>query len=229
MKVRIRFKKLGMIKFISHLDMIRMFSRSFNRAGIPIKWSQGYNPTPLLSIAVPLSVGVESEDEFMDLELEDDYDLSNFKSDLREHLPEGIELVEVMSEFNPTSIFQRLESTDYKLIFPREAEVTAEEMERGVEELLNSQEISIPRRRKKRGKKILIDEDIRPLINHVEIESGNGELTLRANLSSGADANLRPDRFLMGLQKVSSLDFDIDLVQIRKLKNYDGEGHEIHD
>lgn len=229
MKVRVRFKKLGMIKFISHLDMIRMFSRAFKRAGIPVKWSQGFNPNPLLSIAVPLSVGLESEDEVMDLELEDDYDLTRLKPDLQKHLPQGIEIIQVTNDFNPVSIFRRIESTDYQMIYPKETQVSYEAMKIGVEKLLNASEVMIPRKRKKKGRKILIDEDIRPLINSVKIEDGNQGLTLFVNLSSNAEANLRPDRFLMGLKKASNIDFDGDLVQIRKLKNYDAEGLTIDD
>ncbi len=229
MKVRIRFKKLGMIKFISHLDMVRMFGRAFKRAGVPVKWSQGFNPTPLLSIAVPLSVGLESEDEFMDIDLEDGYDLSRLKTDLQEHLPEGIEITQVMTDFNPTSIFQRVETTDYQMIFPQEAKVTLDAMTEAVRRLLDSTEVIVPRKRKKKGKKIVIDEDIRPLINKVDIKEGEQGLTLFVNLSSNAESNLRPDRFLMGLQNVSDLEFDRDLVQIRKLKNFDAKGLSIDD
>src|SRR5699024_2105460 len=118
---------------------------------------------------------------------------------------------------------------DYQMIYPKETQVSYEAMKIGVEKLLNASEVMIPRKRKKKGRKILIDEDIRPLINSVKIEDGNQGLTLFVNLSSNAEANLRPDRFLMGLKKASNIDFDGDLVQIRKLKNYDAEGLTIDD
>ena len=58
MQLRMAFKKTGMIKFISHLDTIRLFNRAIQRAGVPILWSEGFNPHQKLSIAQPLSLSL---------------------------------------------------------------------------------------------------------------------------------------------------------------------------
>ena len=67
---RLLFEKTGNAIYMSHLDLMRLFQRAFKRAGLNLKHSQGYNPRPLVSIALPLSVGVESDCEILDFELE---------------------------------------------------------------------------------------------------------------------------------------------------------------
>jgi radical SAM-linked protein len=67
---RILFTKTGDAVWISHLDLMRLFQRAFKRAGLPLTHTQGYNPRPSVSIALPLSVGVESVCELLDFDLE---------------------------------------------------------------------------------------------------------------------------------------------------------------
>ena len=68
--LRALFEKTGNAIWISHLDLMRVFQRAFKRAGLPLTHTQGYNPRPSVSIALPLSVGVESHCELLDFELE---------------------------------------------------------------------------------------------------------------------------------------------------------------
>lgn len=88
---RLLFEKTGGAVWISHLDLMRLMQRAFKRAGLPLKHSQGYNPRPLVSIAMPLSVGVESVCELLDFELED-CALSNpeIKDRLNKALVDGV-------------------------------------------------------------------------------------------------------------------------------------------
>ena len=68
--LRALFEKTGNAAYISHLDLMRLFQRAFKRAGLPLTHTQGYNPRPSVSIAMPLSVGVESVCELLDFDLE---------------------------------------------------------------------------------------------------------------------------------------------------------------
>lgn len=70
---RLLFEKKGNAIWISHLDLMRLFQRAFKRAGLPLKHTQGYNPKPSVSIALPLSVGIESGCELLDFELDNDF------------------------------------------------------------------------------------------------------------------------------------------------------------
>lgn len=93
---RLIFEKTGRSVWISHLDLMRLFQRAFKRAGLPLTHTQGYNPRPSVSIALPLSVGIQSKCELLDFEL-DGVDLSceEIRSRLNRCLVEGIQVVDV--------------------------------------------------------------------------------------------------------------------------------------
>ena len=74
-KLRLRFKKTGRAIYISHLDLMSTIQRAFSRAELPLKYSEGFNPRPQISIALPLSVGTGSLCEILDFKLKDDTDL----------------------------------------------------------------------------------------------------------------------------------------------------------
>ena len=70
MKIRIKFRKWGVMKFIGHLDMMRYFQKAVRRANIDIKYSEGYSPHQIMSFAAPLGVGITSDGEYFDIEVE---------------------------------------------------------------------------------------------------------------------------------------------------------------
>ena len=98
---RIRFAKYGVVKFIGHLDVMRYFQKAVRRSGLPIKYSQGFNPHQLMVFAQPLGVGVTSDGEYMDIETEDvDFDGNPLDTErvsaiLGSALTEGFEIVEI--------------------------------------------------------------------------------------------------------------------------------------
>ena len=94
---RILFEKKGNAVWISHLDLMRLFQRAFKRAGLPLTHTQGFNPRPSVSIALPLSVGVESSCELLDFELngDDEIPCEDIRQRLNENLIEGIKVLAV--------------------------------------------------------------------------------------------------------------------------------------
>ena len=93
---RLLFEKTGSAVWISHLDLMRLFQRAFKRAGFPLKHTQGYNPRPSVSIALPLSVGVESVCELLDFELEGDLpSMDAIRDGLNAALVDGVKVVSV--------------------------------------------------------------------------------------------------------------------------------------
>ena len=93
-KLRLRFSKKGRAVYISHLDLMRTMQRAFLRAAYPLKYSEGFNPHPVISILLPLSVGAGSECELMDFQLTEDRDLSKLPEILTKAMPEGIVALE---------------------------------------------------------------------------------------------------------------------------------------
>ena len=84
------YAKYGDAKYVSHLDLIRLFSRVFKRAGVPLTYSEGFNPHPYISIALPLSLGYTGECEFLDMIILDDMPCEEIISRMNATLPEGI-------------------------------------------------------------------------------------------------------------------------------------------
>ncbi len=94
-RLRIRFSRGQQIKFISHLDIIRLWERALRRARIPLAYSEGFNPHPRISLAVPLAVGVTSEAELMDVFVAKLVSPHWFTATASQQLPPGIEILGV--------------------------------------------------------------------------------------------------------------------------------------
>ena len=94
-RLRIRFSRGDELKYISHLDLMRLWERAFRRAGLAIAYSEGFNPRPRISLAAPLAIGVTSEGELMDVFLSRRASLLSFAKRARDELPGGMDILEV--------------------------------------------------------------------------------------------------------------------------------------
>lgn len=99
-KVSFIFTKKGLMKYISHLDLMRLFMRALRRADFPIKMTEGFSPHPKFSIKKALKLGIESENEEASIILKEEIGLQDFKNRLQGQLPEGIEIKNVEGNFN---------------------------------------------------------------------------------------------------------------------------------
>jgi radical SAM-linked protein len=94
-RLRIRFKRGEEIKFISHLDLIRVWQRAFRRAGVMLAYSEGFNPHPRLSLAAPLALGITGEAELMDVYTVQPLSNHAFAAMVNPQLPAGLEIAQV--------------------------------------------------------------------------------------------------------------------------------------
>ena len=92
---RMMYAKVGPARFISHLDLLRTFGRAARRAGLPLAFTQGFNPHPKITFAAPLAVGIAGEAEFADLELTRKIPAPVVARALTGALPEGLSVLEV--------------------------------------------------------------------------------------------------------------------------------------
>lgn len=92
-KITIRFAKKGMMRFISHLDLMRLFQRASRRGGIPVVITQGFNPHPRMSIQPAIKLGLESNELDLTIKIDGLIDPEEIKKTLEKELPEGIELL----------------------------------------------------------------------------------------------------------------------------------------
>ena len=93
MKIRIRFEKHGVMKFVGHLDMMRYFQKAMRRAGIDIRYSEGFSPHQIMSFAAPIGVGITSNGEYLDIEVNSSRSSEESMRALNDTMVEGIRVV----------------------------------------------------------------------------------------------------------------------------------------
>lgn len=159
---RLLFEKTGNAKWISHLDLMRVFQRAFKRAGFRLTHTQGFNPRPSVSIALPLSVGVESFCELLDFDLtENTASNDDIKNKLNHALISGVRVLEVYDcgcKIKDIAFLQCDLALEYDNGVPYKAENL-------ISELLEKQELIVPRRTKNG----MQDQNIIPMIRSFKV------------------------------------------------------------
>lgn len=158
MRIIASFTKQEPVKFVSHLDMQRLFQRAFRRAGLPLAYSQGFNPHPLLSFATALSVGYTSDCEYFDITLSEPVSPDEFAERVNAVLPSGVRIIDAIDagEFK-ASLTPLMRSAEYSAVFAFESPVTRAALENAISELLSG-EIIVDKKTKGGIKPV----DIRP-------------------------------------------------------------------
>ncbi len=115
-KIRARYSKTGDARFMGHLELIQVMKRTITRAGFPVRYSEGFHPQMKLAMGPPLSLGIESEWEYFDLELISPLEPDFFSQQLNERLPHGVKiLVSERVDRKIPSIYSSITSMDYKI------------------------------------------------------------------------------------------------------------------
>jgi radical SAM-linked protein len=179
-RLRLRFTKAGKVRFTSHRDVARMWERALRRSRLPVAYSQGFAPHPLLSFGLALPTGCESLGEYLDMRLEaagpGEIPVAQLPAVLSELLPDGIDVqaAALIGEAEG-SLQQEVASCDWEL---EVLGVRDEELQERVEKVLAAPMLTVRRERKGRQ----IDDDIRPAIRTLSLTSPNGRL--RAELAT---------------------------------------------
>ena len=194
MKYVIRFQKTGVICYTSHLDIMKVFKRSFKRAGIRLAYSQGFNPHPKMGFAQPLSLGYESFDEYIEFETADAYEPAEILEKMRALMPEGLTLLSIEEARHPKTLAANTVSAEYLIEIPvtdAERGRLSSDMRILWQDYMGQNEILAWKKQKK--KKDLVQVDIRPKIRELVFYMGEGELHIETVLDSGSDSNLSPE------------------------------------
>ena len=118
-RIRVRYAKTGAMIFLSHLELLTLFTRAVKRAGIPVKFSQGFHPHPKFSFATALSVGVESSAEYLDMEIEPGFGADSVRENLNLVLPQGITVTAATSvPAKSPSLSAIMERVRYRITLP---------------------------------------------------------------------------------------------------------------
>lgn len=198
---------------------MRLFQRCFNRSQIPIRYSEGFNPHPKFSIAHPLSLGIESEGEFIEIDLVEKVPIDDFVDKMNQSLPKDIQIVKAKYVDEDKSITKLISNALYEIKFLISKKFQIGDIERLIMDWLHNDEILITRYRKKGKNKILVDENIKPLIGDITVEGFDDHnfFVINALFKVGEKGNLKPMDFLGAMNRDLKLDIDMDLVYIKRL------------
>lgn len=214
LKLRMRFAKTGRAVYISHLDLMHTFQRVFLRADYRLKHSEGFNPHPVISIAVPLSVGHGSVCEIMDFTLvQDEADLTQLKTDLNRNLPEGIEVLEIYEPQTKASAIKWLRVSGR---FEYDDQSAAEIAPR-LTIFYNKPEIPVSRKTK-RGESII---DIVPYVKDLTVGVDGADVRVEAVVSVN-EPTINPDLLVKALLQ-NAPDIAPDFAEFTRLEIYDAE------
>ncbi|WP_026475953.1 TIGR03936 family radical SAM-associated protein [Alkaliphilus transvaalensis] len=230
-KMRSRFTKTGDLVFISHLDLVRVFERAMRRANIPISYSQGFNPHPIMAFATALGIGVSSEAEYIDIQLDEEIDVNEFISRLNAVLPEGLKLLK--SQYvapKAESLMAILKRSIYIVKVDLETPMEEDAVRAQLSDFIKKEEIiEVKEKKKKKGKggfrrdrdKNKVQEtNIRPLIHELIIFSLNGqEMLLKMNLAAGSVGNLKPEIVVKHLKELTEIPLNLESVRISRLES----------
>ncbi|QNM05786.1 DUF2344 domain-containing protein [Qiania dongpingensis] len=220
MKIRIKFSKTGVMKFIGHLDVMRYFQKVNRRAGVDIAYSGGFSPHQIMSFASPLGLGLTSEGEYLDMEVNSTEDSRTMKDRMNREMAEGMEILS----------YRRLPDTAkpaMSIVAAADYMVSSKE---GYEEVLwdgwktsfvsfcSQESILIWKKTKKSEKQV----DIRPMIYEWRVE----ESDIFLQLAAGSAENLKPELFLEAFFQYAGREFCPYAFSIHRLELYADMGED---
>ncbi len=201
-EVRLRFSKEDRLKYISHLDINRAMARAFKRADIPLWYTEGFNPHPYMSFSLPLSLGVESLCESVDIRLTKDISNDEIKSRMNSVLPSGIRVLDVYDDFRDCS---EIAFSDY--VFKLEFKDNERAFER-IKAVLDSDEIPALKKSKQGRKRVLKETNIKPFIDKYSISIRGDVIVLNIRLMAGTDKNLNPSLLFDTIIRLIDTEFE---------------------
>jgi Uncharacterized protein conserved in bacteria len=217
MKLRIAYTKLEEAKYIGHLDLTRVFERAMRRAGIPQAYSEGFNPHPKISFGSALAVGVESEREYVDIELQREMDLSEVLGSLQEQLPTGIRLLEgLVIDPGSKALMAVLNAALYRMRLPMALPIQADRLDEAVKSWLSREHVTYTRYSKKGP----TEKDIRPWVKHLSGGIHGDEVVFELEVKLGNQGSVRPEEVVGSLRELENLPLVIECLQIKRTGIY---------
>ena len=215
---RILFEKKGNAVWISHLDLMRLFQRAFKRAGLPLTHTQGFNPRPSVSIALPLSVGVESNCELLDFELDGDKVANRIvRGKLNDYLVPGLRVIKVydnMQKIKNLALLDTVVTLEYDAGVP-------ENCTERIRELFSREEVLVEKKTKSGD---IQDQNIIPMIKSMEVEQpDNNTVLLKARVCC-QNPTLNPAQLHAAIVRHMP-ELTPDFVKNERIEIYDADGN----
>ena len=220
MKIRIKFRKYGVMKFIGHLDIMRYFQKAMRRADIDICYSTGFSPHMIMSFAAPLGVGITSDGEYFDIEVNSTKSSAEAMKALNDTMVEGVEISGyVLLPDNAKTAMSIVAAADYELSFKDGYDVPAskEAFETAIEAFFtNAKEVIITKQTKKSEKTM----DLKPLVYDFSMREKEGNPVFYLKLSTGSNDNVKPELVVEALFDHMGLNYNPSAIQIHRIDVY---------
>lgn len=178
--LRLKFKRVGPVKYLGHLDMLRYFQKAMQRAEIDIRYSEGFNPHQIMSFAYPLGVSMETEGDYLDIDVNSMESIDEIRNRLNTVMKEGIEIVSaaVVPE-GETAAMASVFAADYKVVLSQRIK------QEDIDAFMKQEKILVV----KEGKKKNTEVDLKEGILKLELLSAD---CLFLCLKSGSSMNVKP-------------------------------------
>lgn len=216
MKVRIKFSKHGVMKFIGHLDVMRYFQKAMRRADIDIAYTTGFSPHQIMSFAAPLGVGLESNGEYFDIEADSVTTSEDMEKRLNAVMVEGIRIlnVRVLPE-TAGNAMASVAAAKYTIRFA-EGKEPPFDLETAVKAFMEKETIPVTKQTKKSETEL----DLKPFIYEMKAKDKTAELFVDAS-SAG---NIKPSLVLEALFKEQGCELPKFALQITREDTYTNTG-----
>jgi radical SAM-linked protein len=218
-RIRFQFAKREEVKFISHLNMLNTFTRAFRRAGIPVAYSQGFNPHPKISFGSVLPVGTTSEVEVADIDLEDYMEPEEFVSRANAQLPQGLEILKAQEvSLKAQPLMAQISLASYVVRVPE----AISDVDSRIGSILGMDHIWIqrqqkrnrrPARRSKRKTKTSSFIDIKPRIRNIKLlKQTDRTMDIEMVLGDSGSGKIRPEEVIRIILDGSIGDVDLEKI-----------------
>ena len=218
MKVRIKFRKYGALRFIGHLDVMRFFQKAMRRAEIPIAFTAGYSPHMIMSFANPLGIGLSSDGEYFDIELSGPISSKEAVRRLNEAMVEGMEVVSFrqIAEEKKMTGMAIVSAADYRTTVKKD--VFPADWPEKLAAFMAQPEIRILKETKRSANEV----DIKPMIYRLEAKAD----AVCMQVAAGSVQNLKPGLVMEAFCHFMGIDFAESDYSHHRLEMYADRGQE---
>lgn len=220
MKIRVRYRRWGAMKFLGHLDLMRYFQRAIRRAEVDICYSEGFSPHQIMSFAAPLGVGITSDGEYFDIEVHSTKSSAETIADFNNTMVDGIQVTGyVQLPDKSKTAMSIVAAADYTLTYkegysiPYSYQEWCDKLE---EVFLSKEEFKIIKKTARSEKEL----DLRKLVYRIEIKEADGKPAFGMMICTGSTDNIKPELVLEHLYNACGLTYEPAAIQIHRNETY---------
>ncbi len=211
--LRAVFEKSGRAVYISHLDLLRTMQRALTRSGIPVWFTQGFNPRIYINFPLALSLGVKSSVELMDFAVTGDIDFSEIKDMLNPVMPDGLRIIKINE---PVCENKDIGFSEYTIDFYSDK---PELLNENLGKMLAEETVEVQKRSKKKG---IVTIDIKPYINILDSYSDDEFLRIVIRLPAGQEISINSNLFIDTFAGYSNINLNKICVERTKILDING-------